>query len=90
MTPSVPPDIEATLQAYARLLRERFAERLRDLRLFGSRARGDADADSDVDVMVVVHELTDGERAGAIDLGVRSVAPGRPARTAARTARLER
>jgi uncharacterized protein len=35
------------------------AERLRDVRLFGSYARGDADEDSDVDVLVLVDGLTD-------------------------------
>lgn len=42
-------------------MRERFGPRLRELTLFGSRARGTARRDSDVDVLVVVDELTHGE-----------------------------
>jgi len=36
-----------------------FGDRLRELRLFGSYARGDADEDSDVDVLVLIDGLTD-------------------------------
>ncbi len=36
-----------------------FAGRVRDVRLFGSYARGDAHEDSDVDVLVVIDGLTD-------------------------------
>jgi predicted nucleotidyltransferase len=36
-----------------------FGDRLREIRLFGSYARGDADEESDVDVLVVVDGLTD-------------------------------
>jgi len=39
-------------------LRGVFGDRLREVRLFGSYARGDADEDSDVDVLVVVDDLT--------------------------------
>lgn len=39
-------------------LRERFADRLRELRLFGSRARGEGHEHSDLDVLVVVDGLT--------------------------------
>lgn len=53
---------------YRRLLEDTFGQRLRALRLFGSRARGDADIDSDADVSVVVEQLTEAERAHTIDL----------------------
>jgi len=39
---------------FARLLRERLGQRVREVVLFGSRARGDARADSDNDDVVVV------------------------------------
>ena len=39
-------------------VRARFGPRLRELALFGSRARGDGDEDSDVDVLVTVDGLT--------------------------------
>jgi predicted nucleotidyltransferase len=38
--------------------RQRFGSRLRELALFGSRARGEGDADSDLDVAIVVDGLT--------------------------------
>lgn len=34
---------------------------MRDVRLFGSFARGDADEESDVDVLVLIDDLTDAE-----------------------------
>lgn len=43
-------------------LDERFGSRVRDVRLFGSKARGDAHEHSDVDVVVVIEELTPAER----------------------------
>jgi len=44
----------------ARELRQRLAQRVKieDLRVFGSRARGDATPDSDFDIYLVVTELT--------------------------------
>ncbi|MFZ5471437.1 MAG: nucleotidyltransferase domain-containing protein [Myxococcota bacterium] len=38
-----------------------FGSRLRELRLFGSRARGQGDEDSDIDVLVVVDDLVGNE-----------------------------
>ncbi len=49
-----PPRVRAALAELAAALRARFGERLTVLRLFGSRARGEADAESDVDVAVVL------------------------------------
>ncbi len=48
----------AALDWFAAQARERFGARLRDIRLFGSWARGEATADSDVDVLVLVDDLT--------------------------------
>ncbi len=50
---------------YATRLREVFGERLVELRLFGSYARGEAHEDSDVDVLVLIDGLTDLEIAVA-------------------------
>jgi uncharacterized protein len=66
----LPPHLERTLQEYRRLMEIEFGSRLRSLRLFGSRARGDADADSDADVAVVVDALTEGERTRVVDLAL--------------------
>ncbi len=51
---------EAETRALERLiemLRERFGARLREVRLFGSTARGERHEDSDIDVAVVVDDL---------------------------------
>lgn len=56
--------VRRSLEAYASRLRARFGERLRDVRLFGSYARGEAHEDSDVDVLVLVDGLAD------LELGV--------------------
>jgi hypothetical protein len=64
----LPTDLEKSLEEYRRLLETEFGVRLLSLRLFGSRARGDADVDSDADVSVVVNALTEAERARVIDL----------------------
>ena len=47
------------MSEYAERLRRVFGERVVELRLFGSYARGEAHEDSDVDVLVVIEGLTD-------------------------------
>lgn len=47
-------------------LRARFGQRLRDIRLFGSWARGHGSSDSDLDVAVVVGKLSHDEWRAAI------------------------
>ena len=68
--PVLPIELDKSLREYRRLLEAEFGARLQSLRLFGSRARGDADVDSDADVSVIVDKLTDEERAGVIDLAL--------------------
>jgi predicted nucleotidyltransferase len=60
--------VSDTLRRFEAALRERFGERLCEVVLFGSRARGDAHEDSDVDVLVVIEGLSDEERLAAMDL----------------------
>lgn len=55
----MPFSLRAALAEYASRLRGIFGDRLSDVRLFGSFARGEADEDSDVDVLVLVDGLTD-------------------------------
>jgi uncharacterized protein len=43
-------------------LRRQFGDRVRDLRLFGSRARGQGHAESDLDILVVIEAMTGAER----------------------------
>jgi predicted nucleotidyltransferase len=50
-------DARAIAAAIAADLRELYGERLRDVILFGSWARGDADRDSDIDLLVVLDEV---------------------------------
>ena len=52
--PSNPAEQEHVLTELRRLLFGHYGERLHDLVLFGSRARGDAAPDSDYDVLVVL------------------------------------
>ncbi len=51
----------AALDAFCRWVRARFAGRVRQLALFGSRARGEGTSESDLDVVVVVEGLTGAE-----------------------------
>ncbi len=59
MARQIPPSIRTALEAYAARLRKVFGDRLCEVRLFGSYARGEAHEDSDVDVLVVIDGLTD-------------------------------
>ena len=59
MARRIPSSLLPALEAYAARLRAIFGDRLRELRLFGSYARGEANEDSDVDVLVLVDGLTD-------------------------------
>ncbi len=63
---ALPPTLGATerrvLTDFAAFLRQRFGDRVRDVRLFGSRARGEGNEDSDLDVLAVVDDLTNQER----------------------------
>jgi uncharacterized protein (UPF0332 family) len=68
--PIVPTELEESLRRYRELLASEFGARLRSMRLFGSRARGDADVDSDADVSVVIDGLTEEEQ----DAGDRPIA----------------
>jgi uncharacterized protein len=55
-------DERAALRALCDWLRTQFGSRLVDLRLFGSRARGEGHEFSDLDVLVVVQDMTSDDR----------------------------
>jgi len=55
--PAPPLDAEGVARAVAADLRELYGERLRDVILFGSQARGDAHPESDIDLLVVLDEV---------------------------------
>ena len=44
------------LAAYQKALEARFPDLIKDLIIFGSKARGSSDKDSDLDVLIVIHE----------------------------------
>jgi predicted nucleotidyltransferase len=52
----------AALSEFTSWVRERFGDRVSELCLFGSRARGEGHEESDLDVLVCVAELTGSER----------------------------
>lgn len=58
MSRRLPTALRLGLSQYAERLRAVFGERLVEVRLFGSFARGEANEDSDVDVLVLVEGLT--------------------------------
>ncbi|MCU0864147.1 MAG: nucleotidyltransferase domain-containing protein [Planctomycetes bacterium] len=56
------PAERAAMAELVAFLRERFGVRCSDLRLFGSRARGEGHAESDLDILVVIDGMTNAER----------------------------
>ncbi|MFM9942415.1 MAG: nucleotidyltransferase domain-containing protein [Hyphomicrobiaceae bacterium] len=44
------------LDAFVMCVRTHFGERLRDIFVFGSRARGDARSDSDIDLAIIIED----------------------------------
>ena len=61
MTLELPTPVAAALRDYRSWLDARFGPRLREVRLFGSYARGTARPDSDVDFLVAIDGLTGAE-----------------------------
>ncbi len=58
---TLPPMETAALRDLRDWLHAQFGTRVRELKLFGSYARGEAHEESDVDVLVVVDDLTSAE-----------------------------
>ena len=61
---------DAVALEFARLARERLGERVREIILFGSRARGDARPESDYDVVVVVDRRSPDVREALLEIEV--------------------
>lgn len=53
---------DSIIKDFSSSLRVRFGGRIKDLKLFGSRARGDARPDSDYDVLLVLDRVTEEDR----------------------------
>jgi predicted nucleotidyltransferase len=68
---SLPAAVESALERFAAAVRARFGDRVCEVTLFGSHARGDAHEDSDVDVLVVIADLTWPEHRETLDLAYR-------------------
>ncbi|SRR5690606_12024215 len=62
------PEVAEAIERFRHSLASKYGGRLRELTVFGSRARGDAHADSDVDMLVVIDELSEKERGEVFDL----------------------
>lgn len=69
---SLAAPLKATLACYRTLLAEAFGARLRQLRLYGSQARGDASEDSDADVALILDRVDDDDIARAAELGLKA------------------
>lgn len=54
---------------FARRTRERMGDRIRDMRVFGSRARREAREDSDLDVLVLMDKAPLSDRKAISDIG---------------------
>jgi uncharacterized protein len=63
-----PPAVGLALERFGTALRARFGDRLVELVLFGSYARGAAHEDSDVDVLVVIRGLAADEWRAVFDI----------------------
>lgn len=77
--PALPPPVAAALKRFKEALGARFGDRLREIVLFGSHARGQAHEDSDVDVLVVITGLTEDERRDVMELAYDADAADRDA-----------
>jgi predicted nucleotidyltransferase len=65
---SIPPVVAAALDRFTRSVRERFGDRVSEIVLFGSYARGEANEESDVDVLVSIDGLSERELSEVLDL----------------------
>jgi predicted nucleotidyltransferase len=68
---SLPILVAEAVREYRAQLHAEFGERIVDVIVFGSVARGEAHEDSDVDVLVLLDAATFDERKRAIDIGGR-------------------
>lgn len=63
--------MDDVVREFAKGIRAQLGNRVREIRLFGSRARGDARADSDYDVLVVLDQRSPELRAEILRIAVR-------------------
>lgn len=65
---SLPPQVEATLDAFVTGVRQRFGARLAAIRLFGSYVHGEATPESDVDCLVLLDRVDRADDRAITDL----------------------
>ena len=68
MAPTPPQRVVTVARQFAAGLRERFGERLLEVRLFGSHARAEGRPDSDVDLFVLLDVASRADRSAVTDL----------------------
>jgi predicted nucleotidyltransferase len=68
MNARLPSVVEETLRVFVDEVRRRFGDRVVDVRLFGSYARGEAHEESDVDVLVLLAQATRDEELSITEL----------------------
>jgi predicted nucleotidyltransferase len=64
----LPLAVRSALETFVAGLRARFGARLREVRLFGSFARGEAHAESDVDCLVLLDHVDTADERAVTDL----------------------
>lgn len=69
MDKSLTPDEKQALKEFHQRLRTHFKKRLKDCRLFGSKARGDDSGESDLDVLVLIEKMSYKDKRWAITCG---------------------
>jgi predicted nucleotidyltransferase len=62
------PEEKKIVREYIDLIRSRFSSRVREIILFGSRARGDSHSESDVDILIVMDTEDKGIKRQLVDL----------------------
>jgi len=73
---AIPPAVWVRLQRMSAAVSAVLELRLREVRVFGSYARGQFDDESDVDVLLLVEHLEPGERDRVLDVAVRCSGAG--------------
>ena len=67
---TLPAPVRSALDEFCRTTRTRYGDRILELRLYGSWARGDPHEYSDVDVLVLLDGATPAEVRDLVELGV--------------------
>lgn len=74
------PEDRALVEEFRSAVRQLLGPRLRDLRIFGSKVRGDDHDESDIDLLVLIEDADNEIRAKVVDLahGIHSLLAAHP------------